>query len=131
MANQMAHQTTAGHETEDASVPGIVYAGAGLAVGSIVVALIVYGVFQYLANQPITTAPPNPLTETDQQLIPPTPRIEEHPAIELKDLHAEEDQILNTYGWTDKNAGIVRIPLERAMELQLERGFPTRKETAP
>ena len=127
----MAHQIASGHETEDASVPGIVYAGVGLAVGSLIVALIVYGVFQYLANQPLTTAPPNPLAETDQQRIPPAPRIEEHPAIELKDLHAEEDQILNTYGWTDKSAGIVRIPLERAMELQLERGFPTRKETPP
>jgi hypothetical protein len=127
----MAHQIAAGHETEDASVPGIVYAGVGLAVGSLIVALIVYGVFQYLANQPLTTAPPNPLAETDQQRIPPPPRIEEHPAIELKDLHAEEDQILKTYGWTDKSAGIVRIPVERAMELQLERGFPTRKETPP
>ena len=127
----MAHQIASGHETEDASVPGIVYAGVGLAVGSLIVALIVYGVFQHLANKPLTTAPPNPLAETDQQRIPPAPRIEEHPAIELKDLHAEEDQILNTYGWTDKSAGIVRIPLERAMELQLERGFPTRKETPP
>ena len=127
----MAHQVAAGHETEDASVHGIVYAGVGLAVGSLIVALIVYGVFQHLANKPLTTAPPNPLAETDQQRIPPAPRIEEHPAIELKDLHAEEDQILNTYGWTDKSAGIVRIPLERAMELQLERGFPTRKETPP
>jgi len=37
--------------------------------------------------------------------------------------------VLSTYGWTDKNAGVVRIPIDRAMELQLERGFPTRKET--
>jgi hypothetical protein len=60
--------------------------------------------------------------------IPPAPRIEEHPAIEIQQLHSQEDQILSTYGWADKKAGVVRIPIERAMELQLERGFPTRKE---
>jgi hypothetical protein len=61
--------------------------------------------------------------------IPPEPRIEEHPAIEIQELHAQEDQTLSTYGWMDKNKGVVRIPIERAMELQLQRGFPTRKET--
>jgi hypothetical protein len=61
--------------------------------------------------------------------IPPPPRIEEHPSIDIQQLHAQEDHVLSTYGWTDKNAGVVRIPIDRAMELQLERGFPTRKET--
>ena len=68
------------------------------------------------------------MAETDRQQFPQTPRIEEHPAIELKELHSQEDRILSTYGWTDKKAGLVRIPIDRAMELQLERGFPMRKE---
>jgi hypothetical protein len=61
--------------------------------------------------------------------IPPAPRIEEHPAIEIQELHSAEDQTLSTYGWVDKKKGIVRIPIDRAMELQLQRGFPARKET--
>ena len=60
--------------------------------------------------------------------IPPEPRIEEHPAIASQQLQAKEDQVRSTYGWTDKKAGVVRIPIDRAMELQLMRGFPTRKE---
>jgi hypothetical protein len=32
------------------------------------------------------------------------------------------------YGWVDREAGIVRLPIERAMELLLERGLPTRPE---
>jgi hypothetical protein len=67
------------------------------------------------------------MTVFDSQ-IPPVPRIEEHPAIEIQQLHAQEDQTLSTYGWVDKGKGMVRIPLARAMELQMERGFPTRKE---
>jgi hypothetical protein len=45
-------------------------------------------------------------------------------------------QELSTYGWTDREAGVVRIPIERAMKLSLEKGFPVRTdkpsaETAP
>jgi hypothetical protein len=58
--------------------------------------------------------------------IPPPPLINDHPAIELKDLHKFEDSLLDTYGWTDKQKGIVRIPLDRAMQLQLQKGFPTK-----
>jgi len=124
----MAQHTQTGHETADASVRGIIYTGIGLAAMCVLAGLLVYGIFQYLAAHPVTTAPSNPMAETGRQQFPPTPRIEEHPAIELKDLHAQEDLILSTYGWTDKKAGVVRIPIDRAMELELERGFPARKE---
>jgi hypothetical protein len=50
--------------------------------------------------------------------------------MEVKDLRAQEDRLLSTYGWTDKKAGVVRIPIDRAMQLQMERGFPIRKEAA-
>jgi hypothetical protein len=117
----------AGHETEDASVHGIVLTGVGVAIGAALIGLIVYGIFQYLAHNPVTTAPVNPMAETDRQQLPPAPRIEEHPSLEVKDLHEMEDSILSTHGWTDKSAGVVRIPIDRAMELQLQRGFPARK----
>ncbi len=119
-----------GHETADASVRGIVYTGIALMVAAILGGLIVYGVFQYLAAHPPTTAPANPMAETEPQQFPPAPRIEDHPSIEVRDLRAQEDRILSTYGWTDKKTGVVRIPIDRAMQLQLQRGFPTRKEAA-
>ncbi len=119
-----------GHETEDASIRGILYAGAGLAVVSVLSALLVYGIFRYLADHPLSTEPANPMAETEQQEFPPAPRIEAHPTVELKDLRTQEDRILSTYGWTDKKAGVVRIPIDRAMQLELERGFPVRKEAA-
>ena len=36
--------------------------------------------------------------------------------------------MLDSYGWVDKNAGIVRIPIDEAMKLTLQRGLPTRQE---
>jgi hypothetical protein len=115
-----------GHDTRDASVRAIVITLGFLAVGAAIVFVLVYGIFRYLADHPLTAAPLNPMAETARQQFPPEPRLEEHPAIDLKDLHTFEDQILTTYGWTDKNAGIVRVPIDRAMELSLQRGFPTK-----
>jgi hypothetical protein len=35
----------------------------------------------------------------------------------FKTLREEADKALTTYGWVDKNKGVARIPIERAMEL--------------
>jgi len=118
-----------GHETRDASVGPIVLTGLSLAVTVALVALVSYGVLTFLGAHRRATTRNNPMSVEDSQ-IPPNPRIEEHPAIEIQQLHAEEERILSSYGWVDKKAGVVRIPIDRAMELQLERGFPTRKEAS-
>ena len=131
-----AHEHTigavSGHETSDASVRLVVVVLALLAAGAACVCLLIYGIFSYLAGNPLNTAPPNPMTETVQQQLPPEPRLQVHASIDLQDFHANEDKLLTTYGWTDKNAGIVRIPIDRAMDLAMERGFATKpagKET--
>jgi hypothetical protein len=54
------------------------------------------------------------------------PLLVQEPA-NLEKFRHEEDEILSTYGWVDKNAGTVRIPIERAKALLLERGLPVRK----
>ena len=35
----------------------------------------------------------------------------------LKALHEETQKDLTTYGWVDKNKGVARIPIDRAMEI--------------
>ncbi len=119
--------SSVGHEEHDAGVRPIVLTGIGLALAVVIVGFIVYGTFRYLTVQSASGVQSNPMAVLDSQ-IPPAPRIEEHPAIEVQQLRAQEEQTLSTYGWVDKNKGVVRIPLQRAMELQMERGFPTRKE---
>ena len=117
-----------GHEVHDAGVRPIVLAGAALAVGVAIVFVIVFGGFHYFATHPTAEPLPNPMATKGQ--APPAPRIEEHPTIEYRDLRAHENQVLGNYGWADKKAGVVRLPIDRAMELVLERGLPTRKEAA-
>src|SRR5438093_12592199 len=37
----------------------------------------------------------------------------------LKTVHEDAEKALNTYAWIDKNKGVVRIPISRAMELTM------------
>ena len=53
----------------------------------------------WLADHPVTVEPFNPMAETDRQQLAPSPHIEEHPAMELKELHSQEDKLLTTYGF--------------------------------
>jgi hypothetical protein len=117
-----------GHETDDANVRAIVLTGITFSLAVAIVLWLVWGMFRYLVHHPIETAPSNPLAETERQQFPQAPRIEEHPAIEMHELRKQEDHVLSTYGWTDKKSGVVRIPIDRAIELQMERGFPVREQ---
>ncbi len=124
MAETLQHPAPR-HETTDTRIAPVVWGGVVLAVAAALTAAVAYGVFDYLATRPVPQS--NPMAAEEQQ-VPPEPRIEEHPTIELRDLRQAEDQRLDSYGWVDRDKGTVHIPVDRAMELQLERGFPTRKE---
>ena len=50
------------------------------------------------------------------------------PPSELRNFVLWEEQQLQTYGWVNRSGGIVRIPVDRAMDLVLERGL--RRATA-
>jgi hypothetical protein len=49
----------------------------------------------------------------------------------LSEFRATEDATLATYGWIDRNEGTVRIPIDRAKALLIERGLPVRGAAAP
>ena len=54
----------------------------------------------------------------------PQPRLEIKPGANLAELRAAENADLNSYGWIDREKGTARIPIDRAMQLILERGLP-------
>jgi hypothetical protein len=58
--------------------------------------------------------------------LPPEPRLQTEPREDLRNLRESEERTLTTYGWVDRNAGVVRIPIDRAMTLTVERGLPSR-----
>jgi hypothetical protein len=53
--------------------------------------------------------------------VPPQPRLQVDPKAEFQEYLLEQRRILSTYGWISREQGTVRIPIERAMELIIER----------
>jgi hypothetical protein len=60
----------------------------------------------------------------------PNPRLEIDERGQLNGIRVDEDKTLYSYGWVDEKAGTVRIPIERAMELIVQRGLPVRPQAA-
>ena len=44
---------------------------------------------------------------------------------DIQELRIHEDEMLSSYGWVDQNNGVVRIPIDKAMNLVRERGVST------
>ena len=72
------------------------------------------------------TTPTRAVPEGYVEKIFPEPRLETNERTEINDFRLGEEQTLNSYGWVDQNAGVVRIPITKAMELIAQRGLPTR-----
>lgn len=63
-------------------------------------------VYFWFDNRPATVAKGGPTREERVEV--------------LRELQTREDESLNQYGWIDQDQGIVRLPIERGMELVLE-----------
>jgi hypothetical protein len=120
------------HESSDVSFGSVVGFGAVLVVSAVVISLLVWALFFYLslrADRRGSTV--GRLTQELPQPLPPPPRLQTDPRADLLALRKGEELELSTYGWVDRSAGIVRIPIERAMRLTVDRGLPSRTAKEP
>ncbi|MBI3492583.1 MAG: hypothetical protein HY047_12520 [Acidobacteria bacterium] len=120
---------TVHHETSDVDIRGILGFGLGLFLVSVAIHVVIWLLFSYFsAREARRVEPEYPLAMTQAAKTPPEPRLQTNPRQDLRDLREQEDQILGSYGWVDKNAGTVRIPIDEAIKLTLERGLPARAQ---
>jgi hypothetical protein len=142
MSDETSHENGHGnYERRDIGIAGVLYFLLGLAVAGVFVHFVVSGLYAYLdkrteANQ----APMSPLitnAPTDTRHLPddykdylkqnfPAPQLEIDERNQLDSIRTNEAQILSSYDYIDKNAGTVRIPIDRAMDLIAQRGLPVR-----
>ncbi len=116
------------HETTDVNIRGILLFALGLFVAAVIIHLLVWVLFRFFDSRAVAHAPAveYPLA-LGQERVPPEPRLQTNPREDLRDLRDREDAILGSYGWVDKNAGVVRIPITDAMKLTVQRGLPVRQ----
>lgn len=116
-----------GYEKTDATLRPIVVLAVILSV-IVVVGLIAIGGLTVLVNgQLARTQPPVPSMFNPNQ-TPPEPRLQVLPRDSWQQMLAQDTKRLNSYGWVDQNGGVVHIPIDRAMELLLQRGLPVRQQ---
>ena len=139
-----------GYETSDVGIRGIIVFLAVLAA-SLAVFFVVCFALGKLINHELVKRDGPPTIWTQQQYGPQSAKKREdmvsNPAMaqqqlalmtrkfpeprlqmddgnrDTADLHAREDLLLEHYTYVDKNAGTIRIPIERAMELIVQRGI--------
>jgi len=117
------------YETSDVSIAGIFRFGAGLLAVAVIVHLLIFALFRHFESRESARVPAEyPLARSQEDRVPPEPRLQTDPRQDLSDLRAKEDEWLGSYGWVDRNAGVVRIPIDVAMKLTLDRGLPARQE---
>ena len=109
------------HETTDASSRPIVLAGAAILALVLLSSAGVWVLIGHYARREAAASAPNPLASYGPKK-PPAPRLQTEPRKELQAMRAGEDATLHAYGWVDRGAGRVRIPIERAMELVAKSG---------
>src|ERR1700733_11006133 len=111
----------AGHEESEVSVRLIVVSLAFLAVATAIVFVLVVGIFRYFYASYSTEE----ATRLSQPVVPPEPRIEVAPYEQLQQLRVKEDHILNSYAYVDKQTGVVRVPIDRAIDMLAAKGLPS------
>lgn len=120
-----------GHEARDISTRVVVIFAASLIIGAVLVHVAIWLVYLFLGSQAdrVYAAREYPMAKSGAPAQPPAPRLQTKPREELKALMAVEDQRLTGYGWVNPGAGIAFIPIDRAMQLTLQRGLPARAGT--
>lgn len=127
-------------ERQDMTAGSVLYFLLTLAVVTVICMFGLRGLYAFLDHRVrATQSEVNPLVtnapEDTRHVAPaypqtafPTPRLEEDERGQLNGIRLDQDNTLYSYGWVDEKNGTVRIPIERAMDLLVQRGLPVRSQ---
>jgi hypothetical protein len=112
----------------DVSIRAVLSFGFWLAVGLIASAAAMFVLLRALEKKErAEDRKLSPMIAASLARTPPEPRLEPYPLFPRQRLRAEEEGVLTTYGWVDKDRGVVRVPIDRAMDLLVQHGLPPAK----
>jgi hypothetical protein len=117
----------AGYEVSDADTKRIFWFGSALLLGFILIQLGLGTLFFTVRRLTRTHLDQHHPAQVETSLLhqrkqPPLPRLQANPTADLRNYLDRENQLLSSYAWIDRKAGIARIPIERAMELVIKNG---------
>jgi hypothetical protein len=113
------------YEKRDVNTRTILIFVAVLFVVLVVTFVSMRGLFGYFSATQNLGPSASPFDNS--RALPPTPRLQVDPAVDLEQVRGAQEETLNSYGWVDKASGTVRVPINRAMDLLIERKLPVRQ----
>lgn len=109
----------------DINLKGVLYIGVGLAALTAVSFVLMWFFFKGMASYEERRDPePSPIREAAREVRPAGTTLQATPERDLEELLAIEHERLEAYGLADDGEH-ARVPIERAMEMALERGLGT------
>ncbi|MCI0460087.1 MAG: hypothetical protein L0Z62_24310 [Gemmataceae bacterium] len=112
------------HEYSDVNTSAIIKFGVGFVIFAVLAHFVLAWLFDVLAARTDREhGKLSPLAKQERVPLPkgldriPEPRLQKDDVEEMKQLRAYEQRRLTTYGWVDDKKGVVRIPIDRAIEL--------------
>jgi len=119
---------TPGYETRDANPESLVKFAITLAVTVLVTMAGMWWLMGYYGRVQDLGAGATPFGKLHEKQLPPLPRIQVEPVHELDEVRDQQRHAAESYGWVDREHGIVHIPVTQAMDLILARGgLPARQ----
>ncbi len=115
-------------DDSDVNIRGVLIFGLGLGVLIFVVSAVLWWLHGYLASREKSARAPLPGPAAERPRLPqdldkiPEPRLQADEALDLERQRALEEAQLRAYGWIERAAGVVQIPIERAMDLLAQPG---------
>jgi len=132
MAENELHNPKVHHEASDVDIRAITRYGVIFSLALVASLVLVWFVFNYLkAREDRLGTAPSTLVRRDARSLPPEPRLQSSPILDLQQMQAAENQLLDGYAWVDPANGIVRIPVNRALDLVAREGLPHRTQAPP
>lgn len=112
-----------GFEVADVPVRSVGFALIAI-VGLLVVILAVLAAFYRFEVGRTLAGRPAPPGLTEVEVPPPGPHVLDDQLAQRQAIEADAAARLSGYGWVDRRAGIAHIPIDRAMAILAERGWP-------
>jgi hypothetical protein len=119
-------------EKSDVDASALLKYGFVLVVTTAVVIVLLWRLYFVFVRQEAARQPPPPVLKADAEaMAAPPPNLQVRPVQDFQAFRAREVGVLESYGWVDKDKGVVRIPIDEAMRLIAERGLPPTPQSAP
>lgn len=113
-----------GYERADVNPASVLIAAVILFGGFGLISFVLYFLAVHYQQRPAESDPRSESRLVAPLAVPPEPRLQVSPQKDMQQMLADQNAALNSYGWVNRKAGVVRIPIDKAIGLVAEFGYP-------